>query len=170
MTLTLVPAGDGKSAAGDVDNTFFTPWHAVLYSGYGATAGVLLAALMRNHAAGQPWRRALPDGYGLSLLGALIFALAGVGDMVWHTLFGVEVSTAALLSPTHLLLALGGALMTSGPLRAAWRANSSRPHLVTRRSHSGDGAARPGAQIDEVGIVRHRHARACHPRLRSSGR
>src|SRR5258708_5553632 len=30
---------------GKVDDTFFTAWHAVLYSGYGATAGVLLAAV-----------------------------------------------------------------------------------------------------------------------------
>src|ERR671910_2791994 len=59
---------------GKVDDSFFTPWHGVLYSGYGATAGVLLAALFRNRAAGQPWRQALPDGYGLALVGALIFA------------------------------------------------------------------------------------------------
>src|SRR5437868_7378550 len=85
---------------GKVDNTFFTPWHAVLYSGYGALAGVLLAALARNHATGLAWRVALPEGYRLSLLGALVFAVAGLGDMIWHTLFGIEVGTAALLSPT----------------------------------------------------------------------
>src|SRR5438445_1003143 len=104
---------------GKVDNTFFTPWHAVLYSGYGALAGVLLAALARNHATGLAWRVALPEGYRPSLLGALVFAVAGLGDMIWHTLFGIEVGTAALLSPTHLMLATGGALMVSGPLRQA---------------------------------------------------
>jgi hypothetical protein len=49
-------------------------------------------------------RRALSAGYGLSLLGALIFIVGIMGDLVWHTLFGIEVDLVALLSPTHLLL------------------------------------------------------------------
>jgi Tol biopolymer transport system component len=100
--------------------TFFTPWHAVLYSGFLAVTAVLCFALLRNHAQGYPWLRAMPPGYNLSLLGAFIFALGGVSDMLWHILFGVEVSVEALLSPTHLLLAFGGILMISGPLRSAW--------------------------------------------------
>jgi len=59
---------------------------------------------MRNHASGRPWSRALPAGYGLSLLGVLIFAAGGIGDMIWHVLFGIEADVEALLSPTHLLL------------------------------------------------------------------
>jgi hypothetical protein len=103
--------------------TFFTPWHAVLYSGFGAVTAFLLAAAAWNHRHGQPWQQALPAGYGLSLLGSLIFALAGVGDMVWHTLLGIEIGVEALLSPPHLALALGGLLIVGGPLRAAWRRN-----------------------------------------------
>jgi len=112
---------------GKVDDSFFTPWHGVLYSGYGATAGVLLAALFRNRAAGLSWRRALPDGYAVSLFGALVFAVGGVGDLLWHTVFGIETGTEALLSPTHLSLALGGSLMAAGPLRAAWRRIDTPP-------------------------------------------
>jgi hypothetical protein len=41
--------------------------------------------------------------------------------MLWHIVFGIEVDVEALLSPTHLLLATGLALMISGPARAAWR-------------------------------------------------
>lgn len=100
--------------------TFFTPWHGVLYSGFAATAAVLVAALVRGRTGGASWREALPAGYGLSLLGVLVFMAGGVGDMVWHLIFGIEVDLEALLSPTHLLLALGGALMVSGPFRAAW--------------------------------------------------
>jgi hypothetical protein len=86
--------------------TFFTPWHAVLYSGFAACALALLVTLVRNLRRGYPWRKALPAGYGLSLVGAAIFLVAGALDLVWHTLFGVERSVEALLSPTHLPLSL----------------------------------------------------------------
>lgn len=102
-------------------DTFFTPWHAVFYSGFLVTAIVLVGALIRNHTKGHPWRRALPAGYELSLLGVPVFAIGGVGDMIWHMLFGIEVDVEALLSPTHLLLATGIMLIVSGPLRATWR-------------------------------------------------
>ena len=45
------------------------------------------------------------------------FAFAGVGDGIWHTLFGVEEDTAALLSPTHLALMIAGIVLVTGPLR-----------------------------------------------------
>ncbi|MBM3219686.1 MAG: hypothetical protein FJZ38_13605 [Candidatus Rokubacteria bacterium] len=105
---------------GLVDETFLTPWHAVLYSGY-----VALAALLVGRAAwtvrreGVPWHRAMPNGYGLCLVGVACWIVGGLFDAVWHTLFGFEVDTEALMSPAHALLALGFALMTSGPLRAA---------------------------------------------------
>ena len=108
--------------------TFFTPWHAVLYSGYLSVALFLVISLYRNHARGYAWSRALPSGYELSLLGAGIFAVSGVADMIWHILFGIEQNVEALLSPTHLGLATGLILCMSGPLRAAWR----RPESKTR--------------------------------------
>src|SRR6266508_3210614 len=43
---------------GRVDQSFFTPWHAVFYAGYAAVASALLAALFRNHSRDYPWRRA----------------------------------------------------------------------------------------------------------------
>jgi hypothetical protein len=104
-----------------VDQSFFTPWHAVLYAGYAMTASALVASLLRNHARGCPWQLALPVGYGLSGLGALIFGAGGVTDLIWHTIFGIEAGVEALLSPTHLVLALGLGLIASGPVRAAWR-------------------------------------------------
>jgi hypothetical protein len=101
--------------------SFFTPWHAVFYSGFLAVAGFLMATLIRNHAKGAPWMRAMPSGYELSVLGVLIFMAGGVGDMVWHELFGIEADVEALLSPTHLMLALGATLIFGGPFRAGWR-------------------------------------------------
>ena len=111
--------------------TFFTPWHGVLYSGFLALAAVLAGTLARNLRKGYAWRRAVPAGYELALLGVAIFMGGGVGDMLWHTLFGIEVNIEALLSPTHLMLALGGALIITGPIRAAWaRAESGWKALL----------------------------------------
>jgi WD40 repeat protein len=100
--------------------TFFTPWHAILYSGFAACALALLVTQARNMRHSYRWNKALPAGYGLSLVGAAIFLVAGALDLLWHTLFGIERSVEALLSPTHLLLATGGVLLASGPLRATW--------------------------------------------------
>ncbi|HKW91416.1 MAG TPA: hypothetical protein VJX92_05915 [Methylomirabilota bacterium] len=106
---------------GRVDNTFFTPWHAVLYSGYLLVALFLIATTGWNRRRGHPWLRALPAGYDWSLVGVLLWIPGGLADMLWHEVFGFEASVDALLSPPHLVLALGYGLMASGPLRAAWR-------------------------------------------------
>lgn len=110
--------------------TFFTPWHAILYAGLLTAAATLFWAAIRNHRRGVSWREALPDGYGLSALGVAAFAAGGVGDMLWHIFFGIEVGLEALLSPTHLLLAAGAALVASGPLRAAWLRPGGRSGAV----------------------------------------
>lgn len=96
--------------------SFFTPWHGLLYSGYALLALLLLSAARRG---GGLRPEAMPAGYGPALVGVGLFALGGVSDLGWHTLFGIEVDTEALLSPPHLLLALGAGLMVTGPLRAA---------------------------------------------------
>ncbi|MDG6102657.1 hypothetical protein Daura_41950 [Dactylosporangium aurantiacum] len=99
--------------------TFFTPWHGVLYSGYAALAVALVpAALWRGRPAG-PVGDWVPAGYGPGLLGAVLFAAGGVVDMTWHTLLGVEADLEALLSPPHLLLLTAGMLMVTTPVRAA---------------------------------------------------
>jgi hypothetical protein len=111
---------------GFVDKTFFTPWHGVLYGAYFVNALILVAVLWINHRRGRSWLTALPTGYGLSLLGVPLFIAAGVGDMIWHTLFGFEKGIDPLLSPSHLMLALGAMLMVSGPLRAVWNRSDSQ--------------------------------------------
>src|SRR5262249_30500996 len=50
--------------------TFFTPWHAVLYSGYLASVVALVVTFARNRGWGAARSRALPAGYGSSLVGA----------------------------------------------------------------------------------------------------
>jgi hypothetical protein len=100
---------------------FFTPWHGLLYSGFLALSGFLLATIARHRAAGRAMPETLPQGYELAPLGMLLFAAGGVGDMLWHTAFGIEVGIEALLSPPHLLLAAGIALLVGAPARAYWR-------------------------------------------------
>ena len=104
--------------------TFFTPWHAVLYSGFLVLALSLVpAAWWRQRA---PVRDAVPVGYGLGLIGALAFGLGGVADMIWHTLLGIEVDLEALLSPPHLVLMTAGVLMIATPLRSAAATGGAR--------------------------------------------
>ncbi len=105
---------------GKVDQSFFTPWHAVLYSGFAILAAFLVLTLVMNHASGMPWRSAFPPGYGAAVVGAAVFAVGGVGDLIWHTLFGIEQGIEGNISPSHLTLALGGLLLFTGPLRSAW--------------------------------------------------
>lgn len=106
--------------------TFFTPWHAVLYSGFLTIAALLVAALLRNRLSGAAWNRALPKGYELSLVGVGLFAAGGLGDAIWHQLFGIERGLEAALSPSHLVLFFSAGLIVSGPLRAAWARGESR--------------------------------------------
>ena len=101
--------------------TFFTPWHALLYGSFAATTAFLVLCAAWTGASPWAWPRALPDGYGLSLIGCLLFGIGGVLDMTWHLTFGIEVGFQALISPTHLILMASGFLIVSGPLRAAWR-------------------------------------------------
>src|SRR6266536_579040 len=90
--------------------TFFTPWHAVFYSGFISLALWICWSV---------WRRSrVPAGYGPALLGVAIFLLSGVGDMIWHLAFGIERDIAALLSPTHLGLFTGDFLIVTAPLRS----------------------------------------------------
>lgn len=109
--------------------SFFTPWHALLYSGFVACA---VWIVLPARGIGGPVRQrlaALPGGYAAGAVGALIFAIGGITDSVWHSLLGVEVDLEALLSPPHLVLFLGAMLMLTTPARAAWHRSGQAPRL-----------------------------------------
>ncbi len=113
---------------GEVDDSFFTPWHAIWYSGFTAFAGYITFALWRLHEGDFPKSLAsikeflgnMPNGYSVGVLGMVLFALSGFGDMLWHTFLGIEGGTDILLSPTHLGLAAGLILSLMTPVMAAW--------------------------------------------------
>ena len=114
--------------------SFLTPWHGVFYSGFTVTAG-WMSWMVWRHARGEAngvTLASVPVGYGLGVLGLPMFALAGVGDFAWHTVFGVEQALRILFSPTHLALVSAMVLIVTSPLRSAW-SNPDRPERPTLR-------------------------------------
>ncbi len=97
---------------------FFTPWHAVFYTAFVALAGWVAFVGYRRRHPGVGIVDWFPAAYRPALVGVGLFAVGGVGDGIWHTIYGVETSIDALLSPTHLLLFAGGLLIGWTPVRA----------------------------------------------------
>lgn len=101
--------------------SFFTPWHAVFYTGFIGGTAWLARMIITRRPHTSSLRASIPSGYELSAIGLGLFAIGGVGDGFWHTIFGVETGIDALLSPTHLLLLFGMLAGATAPVRAAWR-------------------------------------------------
>ncbi|GAA1604805.1 MULTISPECIES: hypothetical protein [Kribbella] len=110
---------------------FFTPWHGVLYSGFTALTVWLAWMTWRRKQAGRGWRDAIPAGYRHGVAGVAVFAIGGVADMLWHLVFGIEAGVDALVSPTHLVLLVGGTLLLSSPLRATLQRSGALPRRLT---------------------------------------
>lgn len=104
---------------------FLTPEHAIIYGGFLAVILLFGGVVLARRAAGHGWARSVPDGYMLGALGLVLFAMGGPLDATWHSLFGAEANVEALVSPTHLLLATGGALFATSPMRASWHREPS---------------------------------------------
>jgi hypothetical protein len=98
--------------------SFFTPYHGVFYSGMLAMLLVLGGFALRNHRRGYSWPDSVPEPYRLALIGIPIFLGAGIGDLIWHRLLGLEEGIDALLSPTHQFIGLGIFFLSSGPIRS----------------------------------------------------
>jgi hypothetical protein len=114
--------------------SFFTPWHAALYSGYTACTLWLCGLVWWQLRAGKTGLAAIPRGYELGLVGAAMFGLGGLADMTWHLIFGIEVGIEALLSPSHLLLFGGVVLIFSSPLLLALSPPAPPPRTPTLRA------------------------------------
>jgi hypothetical protein len=110
---------DGWAHMAEKPETFFSPWHGVLYSGFVAAMIWFAVDGWRANRSVLPVARSQNER--LTMLGVALFVTGAVGDGVWHEIFGIEVDLEALLSPTHLLLLVGGFLMLGHPLRAAFR-------------------------------------------------
>ena len=114
---------------GEVDDSFFTKWHAVWYSGATAYSAFILFALWRlaeippNLTPSGLWAFAtnVPKGYGASVAGIAIFGFSGFADMLWHSFFGIEGGLDILLSPSHLGLLIGLILTVMAPVFSGWQ-------------------------------------------------
>jgi hypothetical protein len=111
-----------------------TPWHAIVYTSFALLAAVLCAdAILTARSRSGSWSgrtltatlqrlaSLVPPGYGPTAIGIGIFVAAGIADTAWHVAFGIEANAEALVSPTHLLLGVGGSLIAIGPARSAAR-------------------------------------------------
>lgn len=101
-------------------DSFFTTWHLILYSGFAAASLAVVVPVLGRHTTGHRWHDAIPEGHDLTLAGVAIFGAGAVFDLGWHEVVGFEVSTEALVSPSHLVLMFGAMLALSGPLRSGW--------------------------------------------------
>jgi hypothetical protein len=116
---------DGWSHGHNKPETFFTPWHAILYSAFAAgTIWFGIDELRHTIAHGTRSEKRVSDRYAFA--GGALFAAGGIGDFLWHSLFGIEADTEALLSPTHLLLMLGALTMGAGVVIDRWFDAESR--------------------------------------------
>lgn len=129
LIIGLFLDGYMHNTQGDQLESFFTPWHGVLYSGFVAAATWIALPMRRARGSVRQRLAALPEGYAAGVLGALVFAVGGMGDTVWHSLLGVEVDLEALLSPPHLVLFVGATLMLTTPARAAWARPEDAPTM-----------------------------------------
>jgi len=85
-------------------DSFFTPSHAMLYTGIGLiaiSAGVGSYLLRRKKKIKQYYSISL--SFKLLIIGSFLSLIAGPLDYLWHQNFGLD----GLLSPTHIFLATG---------------------------------------------------------------
>src|ERR687885_1109292 len=84
--------------------TFFTPSHAMLYTG---VALLIISATISAHLLRKNNKeirtKSFSTAFKLLIIGSVISLVAGPSDYVWHQKFGVD----GLLSPTHLTLVTG---------------------------------------------------------------
>jgi hypothetical protein len=99
--------------------TFFTPYHATFYGAMVVGTLILAVFARRNSRLGFTGLDVLPAAYQSALWGVPVFFAGGIGDLIWHTFFGVEDRVEAVTSPTHLIIGLGVLLVVGAPIRSA---------------------------------------------------
>jgi hypothetical protein len=145
MLLGAVIDGWAHSHLSSALESVLTPWHAIVYTAFSLLAAVLVGdAVLAARAQDARWSGAtltatahrllslVPAGYGPTVVGIAIFVAAGLADTAWHVGFGIEADAEALVSPSHLLLGVGAALIALGPARSVWQAtiDSTWPGLL----------------------------------------
>jgi hypothetical protein len=83
--------------------TFFTPSHALLYTGIGLCIISAIIGLNLWYRNKEIQILSFAFSIKLLILGSILSLVAGPSDFLWHSVFGVD----GLLSPTHLTLITG---------------------------------------------------------------
>ena len=83
--------------------SFFTPSHALLYTGIGilSLSSIMGGILMLKYR--ELKKSGLALSFKLLIVGSIISIISGPSDFIWHQTFGVD----GFLSPTHLMLITG---------------------------------------------------------------
>jgi Tol biopolymer transport system component len=92
-----------------------------LYAALLAIAGFLAFNGAIGIRSGRPPRRAMPPGYGLSVVGFGLLMLGAALGALWALTFGRPLLLEELVSPPELLSIAGAILLVSGPLRSVWQ-------------------------------------------------
>src|SRR5690242_18773399 len=122
---------DGRNHNNKVgQESFFTLAHNLLYSGITVFA-IYVGKVIVEY---QPRRRgfdfkAIPVGYGVTIIGLCILGVAGPADLIWHSIYGFEINIEAIVSPPHLALFLGGLLVSSTGIRSMWAKQDIAPDM-----------------------------------------
>jgi hypothetical protein len=113
--------------------SFFTPWHAALYAGFGATATWVMTRNPHLYLRGRAPKPELhvlvgvPLRYPFAVAGIVVATVGLIGDSIWHSVSGEETGVARVIAPFHLLLFAGAGALLGAPLRSAWHAPEHYP-------------------------------------------
>ncbi len=146
LTFGLISDNIYQARTGEYSAT--APWHWVIYSAMIlVVTWYVFLAWRQYHAkenpndAGEMRHRtglsALPLGYGVTAFAVPLIGLAGVANVIWRLVAGEETLANSVLSPTHLGLAVGTALLLSAPWLSAWQQRQrgnliEAPHWILR--------------------------------------
>jgi hypothetical protein len=136
VLLSLLFAAAGYFDAWTYVNTtsgrsLLEPWQdAALHFSWFLLTAYLVGVMTVNVRRGLPVARSLPAGYGWSFVGCVGFSAMVLLDRWAQLALGSETGLSALLSPARVGEIIAGALMVTGPLRAAWRRQDEQAGLA----------------------------------------
>jgi hypothetical protein len=96
-----------------------SPYHALVYSGLIALAGLSVWLVVRARRRGRGWRGAFPAGYGSLGAGLLVFIASLVLDVAWREGVGIAFGIENGFAPSRVLIGVGLSLVAMAPLRAS---------------------------------------------------
>jgi len=121
---------DGHAHLFQPVESFFTPWHAMMYGGSVFAVAVFGVTIVRNMRAGYDLWHSVPPGYQQTLAALPLMFVGGALDMWWHSIYGFEQRLDTLVSPTHMILFVGMFFIFGGPLRAGLLRGTAARSLI----------------------------------------